>query len=294
MKKAEKRLILAVSAVLMFLSGLVCAEDLPVPEGARQDKAERRLIAGSEFTLYFYSVAQPLERLKEFYRENLPALGWKENPGRADWGRIKGVKADSRIEQVARENLFFDRAEGEILIINFLPAGKDKVARFSITTGKLDLSIPPSEKSEPPFSVLLTKPEKEVAPVYPGASLVNLDQAKDFQRAIYVANQPIEQIGEYYRGNMPSYGWELKEERPLHKMERAELPAGAIEKACPSCAKNGLPLGSLPDTLVEQLVYANEKGDTCKIILSTTLFKNELQEKIEFTSIMVDYAQKKE
>jgi hypothetical protein len=316
----SKRKILRLTLFLL-LAGLLAtgilaarqayAEDLPVPPESELTKEELRRLAGLELKFSYYTSAQGQKQLKAFYRSELPKLGWKEANPLADVERLSGVKASSSLKEKMSVNLIFQKGDF-LVVINFLPQGfsQDRRTRFTISEGKIDLNaISGLQKAATSgFPELLTQPQKDVAPVYPGAKLITLDEQPHTLKAVYFSKDQIEQVANFYKAEMAKYGWELSAEEPVHQANSEEL---GLKRPvdCPTCGKGGVATEKSVQMLYAQMEFANERQDSCKIALSYLLdfprpeinwnFAGSEQAELkpersltQFTTIIVDYESK--
>lgn len=263
---------------------------MPEPARTKLTKEERRRIAGNELTFSYYESELEPQQIKDFYRQRLADLGWKDKALIQEVEKIPGLDSSS-LKASLENNLMFEKEE-EMLIITFLPAGvfKDTQTRFTLCAGKITANAGVSG-DKVPLPELLAQPKKDIAPRYPNSSLLNLAEDSHYLKATYISKDRIEPIFTFYQENMPDYGWSLIKESPVEKMSSGAtaLKSQSIPESCPSCAENTIakPAG----VLFGELVFSNKKGDTCRIGFSQV--SNKELEDFDFTTIMVDYVQKK-
>jgi hypothetical protein len=281
---------------------------VPLPSGAEEARQETRKIAGSEFIFTYYTSAQDTAAaIKNFYRSRLPNLGWKEKELLNDLEQIPNFQANPSLGNALGQNLMFEKGE-DTLIITFMPEGafRDGKARFTLARGKLDIKKQPvGEESFAPE--LLAKPKKEVAPTYPGASLINLTEGANFLQAGYFTKDNIETVSAFYKANMPKYGWALKKEGPI---QENVLPAdkNEIAKYCPECANsaeieaktsNALQADMLKVELKNivnrqaELAFVKENKIVCNVVIAERNAIGVSAEDLgKMTVIMVNYEEK--
>jgi len=92
---------------------------------------------------------------------------------------------------------------------------------------------------------------------------------------------------------MPNYGWSLIEEKAPEKIEMPETSKEDIAKLCPACAEKVSISPQNIETWMAQLSFVNSSQDTCNIVLSQVI-TGEAVGKMEMTTILVNYAEKKE
>ena len=269
---------IAVAALTISLSPIkAAAEDkqaIPVPPNTEQVKKEARRIAASEFDFTYYASAQPAGQLKDFYRLRLTNSGWKEKTLLKDLEQIPGLQMEPALRSSLGQNMMMFEKEGVTLIINFLPEGvfPDQKTRFTVAQGKIGLQSAPSADTIPPIE-LLAKPHKEVAPTYPGAALISLSEPAGALTATYFTQDDINAVAAFYKNKMPNYGWSLVEEKAPEKLEMSQT--------------------SNMESWMAQLSFVNANQDTCNIILSQAISGQAGPAKMEMTTILVNYAEKK-
>lgn len=285
-------LLLVIFVALNLARSGIAAENsqyIPVPAAAEEIKTESRKISGSEFEFKYYSSNQGASQIKAFYRNTLATLGWKESRALESLGEMPGSQTMSAFEH----NLLFEK-DGAIVIITFMPQGtyQDNKTRFTVAQGEADYKSPASlDAFSPPE--LLTTPAKDVAPVYPGASLLSLSEPAGSSKAVYFSKDAIETVASFYKNKMPNYGWALMGETPPEKITSGDAANVSLAQACPTCAQVGIDLTKPMELFLGELDFANSRGDTCKIGLSYTLPAQEELKQLTFTTIVVDYNEKR-
>lgn len=293
---------IAVAALTISLNPVkAAAEDkqaLPVPPHTQQVKKEARRIAAAEFDFTYYTSAQAPTKLKDFYRHTLANSGWKEKTLLKDLEQIPDFQMQPGLSSALEQNLLFEK-EGATLIINFLPGGfyRDQKTRFTLAQGKIDLeSAGVTEMISLPE--LLTKPKKEVAPTYPGAALISLSEPAEALTAAYFTPDDINKVSAFYKARMPNYGWSLIEEKAPEKIEMPQTSKEEIVKLCPACAEKASISPQGIEAWMAQLSFLNASHATCNILLSRVISGEAAAgeaeaEKMEMTTILVNYAEKK-
>lgn len=272
------------TAAFITLSSLnVEAETFPVPAHTEFVSSETRKIAGSEMEFTYYASAQSLDELKDFYRAKLLNTGWQEKELLKDLQKIPNFQIEPSLTNAFAQNLIFEK-EGQTLMVTFLPEGvyADNKTRFTVVQGKIDFQAPVSQE-EIFAPELLAKPKKNVAPAYPGASLIAFTEESGSLKATYFSQDTIERVEMFYKDRMPDYGWALTEENPLHKIESGNYGQQEI---------SGVDIKPI-EMLYAELSFSNAQGDTCRIGLSQAIANAQLKEIPNITNIMVDYARKK-
>ncbi len=268
-------------------------KNIPLPAGTEEARQETRRIGGSELIFTYYTTTQEnADSIRSFYRTRLPDLGWKEKELIKDLQQVPNLQVNSAFKNALEQNLMFEKGT-DLLIINFMPEGafNDGKTRFAIAQGKMDLkNVPTDEKKLMPE--LLTKPKKEVAPVYPDSKLVNLSEEDNSSQATYYTKDDIGAVSKFYKDSMPNLGWALAGEKPVQ--ETADTVNNLdIAKYCPNCPKDtNFDIGSIK-TKIAELHFSNYKGDVCNIVISN---QSSAQAKVSpfssMTIILVNYESK--
>ncbi|MDP2941652.1 MAG: hypothetical protein Q8N85_05335 [Candidatus Omnitrophota bacterium] len=289
--------LLATIFAALFFSLQAFAEEAPLPASAELVKQERRRIAGMEMEFSYYTSAQDAQAIKSFYRGQLAKLGWKENAPLAGLRQVEGVTVDASLKERLEANLIFQKGD-LMLVINFLPAelARGQKTRFTLCQTQMDLSKVMSlaqAGGQTGFPELLNKPQKEVAPVYPDASLITLSEDADSLRLVYYSRDSIAQAAVFYKEQMPSYGWELTDEQPVRKANSEELGLQAAAN-CPTCPGYNSALAKKMEMLYGEFEFRNAAQDRCKIAVSNMQANINNQNLASgITTIIVDYAKKK-
>jgi len=287
-------IIFALVLTLHFLQARAwSAQGLPVPAGTEEVKSRRQMVVGSEFDFTYYVTTQGPEQIKDFYRDALPRLGWREENPVEQLKEIPGFKVEPSLSKFMGKNLLFKKGS-LTLNLNFLPVTGDGQTRFSVGVGEVK---PHSNLSKGQDFIprILDKPQKDVAPTYPGASLINLSEKEDSLRAMYLSKDPIENVVWFYKTKMFNYGWILTDEKPVKNIDYAKLAKEGVLRDCPTCVEKAeIATGYKPKgMLMGELVFTNAQGASCKIGLFRLLLNGEAEALVDYTNIMVDYAEKK-
>lgn len=269
-------------------------KDIPLPAGAEEARQETRRIGGSELTFTYYTTARENpDSIRSFYRLRLPDLGWKEKELAKDLQQVPNMQVNPALKSALEQNLMFEKGT-DLLIINFMPEGafNDAKTRFAIARGTMDLNKAPTDEKKL-MPELLTKPKKEVAPVYPDAKLVNLSEDDKSSQASYYTKDDIDGVSKFYKEKMPSLGWGLTEEKPV---KEAVDTANNLDlaKYCPDCPKDTNLNPASIKTKITGLDFSNNKGEACSIVIS-----NQSSAQVQgspfgsMTIILVSYESKK-
>ncbi len=291
-----------IAGIILFLGTIVLSinsleagwwEDLslPVPPSTQEVKKERRKLAGSEFTFIYYESSLGASNIKDFYRQRLTNAGWQEKDLLKEAGNIPNFQIDPNVANALSQNLNFEK-DKEMLFINFLPENfsQDEKTKFTIGKGKT-LEPGQAQKQDGGFGFeLLDKPKKEVAPVYPKASLIDLSEQEHSSMLTYTTKDDIEPVVLFYKNNMASYGWNLIEEEPIKKRDfSADLEKYDLAQACPSCAKNNITLPKSMEMQFAELKFTNPRGDSCDIVINSMMSGEAGAGPLRFTNILVRY-----
>lgn len=269
---------------------------LPLPPQTQEIKQEKRELGAQDLEVSYYQSHLGPEKLKEFYRQRLLKQGWQEKNMALALENLPSMSIGSSAKDLNKffeQNLIFEK-DDQMLTLTFLPAGvyQDNQTRFTLSRTKIGAQTGPATE-EISFPELLTKPEKNVTPVYPGATLSTLSESANTLEAVYMSKAKIEEVEEFYREKMPDFGWSLIEEGPLENFDPSALSGKGLLESCPSCPKKSLGVNELLDIFFKELVFTNKAGDGCRIILtSLTSKKEELKKLLNSTSIGVHYVKK--
>jgi hypothetical protein len=243
----KKRIWIIVTTLILFFSvneTALCSlwgqAYLPVPAKTKAVREETRLIGAEEYLFTYFTSELTLSDLKVFYRSRLPASGWTES------------EPSPGMEKVKQETLFFKKGDEEIAF-NFTPSVDGGKARF-ILCQKAASSFKEGEKSAIPE--LLTRPKKEVVPVYPQAKLVSNMEREGSARLTYCSTDKIEAIAQYYRNKLPALGFSLVGEDPLQEIAQDKV-------------------------LMQRQSFMNAYGQKCDIILTKITLPQGLAEALK-------------
>ncbi len=289
-----------VTAALLIMPSVILAawwdaSAIPLPSGAEKEMEQKRKIGGSEFDFDFYSTLQDIESVKKFYQLQLTQSGWKEKRLADDLANLKGVQIDlASLSQSLDANLMFEK-NGETLMINFLPRGTggDKKTRFMVAKGTVNTASGPALAEQDMLPQIMTKPKKDIAPVYPGAALVMLTEGPLITQATYMTKDNIERVADFYKSKMPSAGWSLTGGTPIEKSNHSDAGAYDISKLCPSCPKDALMQAQSLETWAGEMEFSNSQKDTCRIYLSQTNTGSDVNQAVNMTTIVVYYEENK-
>jgi hypothetical protein len=288
-------IILFLGTIVLSINSLEAGwwEDLslPVPPSTQEVKKERRKLAGSEFTFIYYESSLGASNIKDFYRQRLTNAGWQEKNLLKEAGNIPNFQIDPNVANALSQNLNFEK-DKERLFINFLPENfaQDGKTRFTIGKGET-LKPGQAQKQDGGFGFeLLDKPKKEVAPVYPKASLIDLSEQEHSSTLTYSTKDDIEPVVLFYKNNMANYGWNLIEEEPIEKKDfSTDLEKYDLAQVCPSCAKNKINLLKSMEMQFARLKFTNPGGDSCDIVINSMMSGEAGAGSLRFTNILVRY-----
>ncbi|MDD4953398.1 MAG: hypothetical protein PHG40_00640 [Candidatus Omnitrophica bacterium] len=271
-------------------------QGIPVPSGTTKVKEETRKVVGIDYEMIHYESDQSAERIKDFYRKELAGSGWTLLDPYANLAANSGEgmpKMESGyLDKAIGKNLMFENGE-DILSFSFLPEGfaRDEKTHFTVTKGKKPQagSNISGNKIQLQVPELVAKPKKDVYPVYPGSSLVNLSENERTLNATYFTRDDIEDAVIFFKKEMSRYGWYLSDERPVSKASKVD--SAQAKASCPSCEQQ-LPGLSL-EVWSAELIFTNDRQDTCRLTLAQAVPPaDEQYASLGMTTITVDYAEK--
>lgn len=273
-------------------------KNVPVPPAAHKEKEETRIIAGSQMDFTYYTSAQDAAEIKEFYRIKLANLGWQEKDFLKDLSQVKlpeGVPAmdTAYLDKMTKSNLLFEK-DNETLIITFLPEeySRDGKTRFNLCQGRKIEAKTELSADTVPLPVLVAKPKKDVFAVYPAASLLSLNEETHSLQATYMTKDEPEPVISFYKAKMPNYGWYLKSEKPLKKMDTAGMGKDNGSESCPSCKANLALSNASMETWFGEIDFSNERGDKCNIAVAEVIPLDNKLSSFKMTTIVVFYQEK--
>jgi hypothetical protein len=295
-KKTGLLLTIIAGLILVFCKPIfaqVAAEALPVPMNTEEENRQQRRVGEVYIETVFYKSDSSVREVGDFYRVRLPYLGWQEQ----NFSGLKdsGIKLDPSVINVLKDNLFFEKGQ-ETIVITFMPDRSSLKGTTLYTLSKIVKKPEETPESAEGFSFeLLNKPQKDVAPVYPGASLVNLNEKPGLQEATYFTKDDLGAADSFYKTKMPGYGWFIIEETPVEKVEMGGN-SNKRSEYCPRCPK--APEGEFGATemVTKKLIFSNQNQDKCSVVLSRVKMGDALTAAgviANFTTILVIYAEKK-
>lgn len=311
MKSGEAKMLLGPKLRITILSVLILTvftgvihaawwseKRFPVPANTEQVKEQTRKIAGSDFKFTYYVSRQDKEGIKDFYRRELSGLGWNEQELKQS---LSEAKTGSAVQ--VSGNVFFDnnlvfKKEDSILTLTFLPEGviKDERVRFSISEGKLELGKKRDiSKQEEYVPQLMARPKKNIAPLYPKATLINFSEKDGYLNATYFTKDYIEDVADFYKNNMSGHGWSLISEIPLARIDLLNSTKFASPASvCPECSQGQQMPSVITDMWFMELVFSNPRQDSCRIGLFNNIVEgSDSKQLLNFTNIRIEYEKKK-
>jgi hypothetical protein len=288
-----------VTAALLIMPSIILAawwdaSAIPLPSGAEKEMEQKRKIMGSEFDFLYCSTLQDMESVKKFYQLQLTQAGWQERKLADDLANLQGVQIDpASIRKSIDTNLMFEK-NGETLMINFMPSGTmgDKKIRFVVARGAVNTASVSALSEQDMIPQIMTKPKKDIAPVYPGAALMMLTEGPVITQATYMTKDNIEKVADFYRTSMPSAGWSLTGGTPIEKMDYGDRSADDISKLCPSCPKEAMAGAGSVEIWNTELEFGNKHNDTCRVLVSQST-NSQISSLTGATTIVVYYEENK-
>ena len=238
-----------------------------VPGNTEEVNKEKGDFRGAQLEFTYYESALSIEDIKSFYQQKLSAAGWTEKNMTKSMANIPGTKeANSTFGGLINNNMLFDK-DSDSIIITFVPqqgslqSGK---TRYSICKGNLA----PKSGAQDSYDYvpkLEAKPKRDIAPVYPGSSLMALAEEKYSSKITYFTRDALEPVEEFFKLKMPSYDWEMVKEAPAQKLNYGSVDALQF---CPSCAKAKGTTDKPIDIWNAELDFRNNRGDICRVVVS--------------------------
>ncbi|MBM3245385.1 MAG: hypothetical protein FJZ15_06305 [Candidatus Omnitrophica bacterium] len=241
--------------------------NIPTPPNTEEVKKEKRNLHGAELDFTYYSSLLSPDDVKDFYRQKLAASGWSERDLFKGLPSMPDGLQDARgsLSGTLGNNLLFEK-DKETLVITFVPAGFLQSDRTQYSICKGIIAPNPGAKTEADYIPKLeTKPKKDIAPAYPGSSLISLAEDQHSLKSTYFTKDTIDSVAAFFRDKMPAYGWMIVKEMPLKKLDYGNMN---VSEYCPSCVKDSGVSDKPVDVLSGGFNFRNSRGDVCSIILS--------------------------
>lgn len=271
-------LLMIILSTMFIFSGSAAADwfqrGIDVPPQTTEKKKDTKTVAGRDAVYTYYESSLGVSNLKDFYRKRLPRQGWKERDFQSQIkSQLPDNSIDKRYDVFLDNNLLFDKG-GKELIISFVPSGMR-------TGGKTMFVVAETTVKEDTYDQYIPKstlaPKKNIAPVYPGAYMVQLDEDEDSMRGAYFTKDDADKVIAFFKSEMGKYDWSLVSEKPFSKMD-----TGAAESY------------GLKALFLAELNFTNSAADTCRIEVSKSEFKEEqITQDLKITNIRVVYDKKK-
>lgn len=238
---------------------------IPVPAHTQPVKEDHKKSKGVEFDVISYQSTLDTKTICDFYRKKFKQWGWEERNPFSAMSRILGGTVSPDMEQLSSGNLIFRKGD-ELVVIRFILEG----VKTGYLLGKIKI-LPEAIKPLPDTLLppkLTAQLKYEVAPVYPGAYLINLSEKTDSFIAAYFSQDSQEAIASFYKSHMGSYGWALDKETPFKKIDYPfDLPKDILKKDCPTCPEKAKGFSPRQVGAFSELIFSNSKKDSYKIYL---------------------------
>ena len=234
---------------IFFLSEIAIA-GVPIPWGAKLIKDDVAVTgSGEERKIASYETKASKQELFNYYLREMPNRGYS-------------------LFMNGGENLIF-RNEKEMVVVIVPPPMSDKT-NFMVTTASMP-SV--SEVGNPYRANRNCEPILSV-PAYPGASCMNSTRLKSgaSHSAAYSTSDPISAVLDFYRSQMPQFGWQLEKEINLEdfiseglrrQQQEAMLPE---QRAAMREAYGG----------ARGIFFTNYKGNACSVYVMSNPMNKEL------------------
>jgi hypothetical protein len=275
--KDLKTAILILSTAFLCLNSAMAnwfAQDMVVPPQTVEKKKQPKNIAGRDSMYTYYESEMGISVLKDFYRKELTRSGWRERELQQQLNKyLPEAASDSRYANLLDNNLMFEK-ENKELVISFVPQSMSNNTKTMFVTAETTVEKKSIVELIPK---LTSSPKNNIAPVYPGAALIKLDETDNSSNAVYLTQDDTDRVLPFFKAEMPKYNWTLAEETPLRKIDAGEAEAYGLK-----------------ELYLAELSFTNKEGDTCRIDVSKSEFKiNEVRQDLKFTNIRVAYEKKK-
>ena len=177
---------------ILFLSGAAFAE-IPIPWGAkliREDIATSG--SGEERKIASYETKASKQELFNYYLREMPNRGYN-------------------LFMKGEQNLIFNKAEELAIIV--LPPSQDGKTQFMVSTSQ----VKPVSDMANPYAGAVNCEAIPSVPAYPGARCMNSTRLKSggSMSAAYSTEDSVSAVLNFYRAQMPRYGWSMDRETNL-------------------------------------------------------------------------------
>ena len=261
-----------------------------VPDRTREVKKETRKMNGENFTLWYYISELDPQEVKVFYEKELKVSGWVKKDILKEIGANQQAQFQGVLASYLEKNIIFEKGN-EFIMVSLMPSGVafgTPGLRYNVVRG-LKPSTPLVSNKTDIMPKLVRKPKKQVAPEYPGSSLITLREDSNFLSAAYMSNDNLEAVAGFFRERMPMRGWELVSE---DKPQKVDIQNAGVDlaQACPTCSSSQMLTDKNIDVWLAKQYYENKNGDTYSIIISVAKMSGEQLPNTGATSIVVNYS----
>ena len=278
-----KKLVTAFLIILFTQTGMHSAfpewetDRTPVFPSAAEETRYNKKMHNSEFKFVNYVSNSSPKEIKDYYRHSLLALGWEEKNLFAGLLSESDLKSDRSLAILQESEIVFQKGQDTIAILLMPRVSAGAQTRFSVGRGKRS----PIKKFPSPESIqeeLGIGFQQDIAPLYPGASLINSEGNKDSFKASYVCEADAAEVYQFYNEKMDQYGWGNVREQPLHKIEFNEFMNNISSTSeCPECQVKGA-AGSSVEAKSGKLEFNDRRSNACTVTVSTIITKEEGKE----------------
>lgn len=225
---------------ILFLSKTVFAE-APIPWGAKLIRSDIAVVGSTEERkIASYETKASKQELLNYYLKEMPNRGYS-------------------LFMNGEQSLVFKKAEE--LVIVAVPLSPDGKTRFMVSIASMKAT---SGTMDPSSAEISCEPLPFV-PAYPGARCMNSTRLKSggSRSAAYSAEDSGEAVFNFYRAQMPRYGWQLTREFSLEEtMSKATQYGQQIAITSEQQAMMSNLLGG-----TRGMLFTNQKGNGCTVVV---------------------------
>lgn len=237
----------------LFLCELAIA-GVPVPWGAKLIRDDTAVVGSEERRIITYETKAGKKELLNYYLREMPNRGYS-------------------LFMNGEQNLIFKKAEDLVIVI--VPPSQDSKTRFMISA----VSMKPALASANPDNAGSNCESLPLVPLYPGARCVNSMHLKsaESKTAAYSTEDPSGVVVNFYRGQMPRYGWQMDKEMNLGDIMSKSTQGKQLEN-----------MAAIQDIYenARAMYFINQAGKSCSVFVMS----NPVNKK--GTLVTINYADK--
>lgn len=221
---------------ILFLSGIAFAQ-VPIPWGAKLIREDIAVTGnGEERNIASYETKASKQELLNYYIKEMPGRGYK-------------------LFMNGEQNLVFSKAEELVIVV--VPSSQAGKTNFMISTAPMKVF---SGKSDSYGAGGNCEPIPSL-PVYSGARCMNSTRLRSggSRSAAYSIEDSVNTVIDFYRSQMPQYGWQLEKESSLGDIMSRATPG---QQQAPITPEQQAVMRNLLGS-ARGMFFINQKGNSC-------------------------------